>query len=93
MDSASPPLPVPTSDGLRAALIELVSGMQAMVSEKAFPRLMAAFIDAGEQEPTPPWSVSPVVVASCVLAPSQSLSHAGSVRNSIRAQSSSSRPV
>jgi hypothetical protein len=52
MDSASPPLPVPTSEGLRAALIELVSGMQAMLSEKVFPRLMAAFIDAAQQEPT-----------------------------------------
>jgi AcrR family transcriptional regulator len=51
MESASPPLPVPTSDGLRAALIELVSGMQAVLSEKAFPRLMAAFIDAAEREP------------------------------------------
>ncbi len=52
MESASPPLPAPTSDGLRAALIELLSGMQAVLSEKAFPRLMAAFIDAAEQEPT-----------------------------------------
>jgi AcrR family transcriptional regulator len=51
MDSASPPLPVPSSDGLRDALIELVSGMQAKLSEKVFPRLMAAFIDAAEQEP------------------------------------------
>jgi AcrR family transcriptional regulator len=52
MDSASPPLPLPTSDGLRTGLIELVSGMQAKLSEKAYPRLMAAFIDAAEQEPT-----------------------------------------
>jgi AcrR family transcriptional regulator len=52
IDSASPPLPAPTTDGLRAALIELVSGMQAVLKEKAFPRLMAAFIDAAEREPT-----------------------------------------
>lgn len=52
MASASPPLPAPTTEGLRAALIELVSGMQAALSEKAFPRLMAAFIDAAEREPS-----------------------------------------
>jgi AcrR family transcriptional regulator len=52
MKSASPPLPAPTTDGLRGALIELVSGMQAALSEKAFPRLLAAFIDAAEREPT-----------------------------------------
>lgn len=52
MDRSFQPAATPTTGALRADLIELVSGAQALVSDSPFPRLMAAFIDAVERDPT-----------------------------------------
>jgi AcrR family transcriptional regulator len=52
MDKAFQPLPMPTTGELRADLIELVSELQVLLRSQKFPRLMAAFIDAAERDPT-----------------------------------------
>ena len=52
MDMAFQPFPLPATGQLRTDLIELVSRLQALVSGQPFPRLMAAFIDAAERDPT-----------------------------------------
>lgn len=48
---ASRPFPLPATGQLRSDLIELVHRAQALLHERLFPRLMAAFIDAAEREP------------------------------------------
>ena len=52
LELVSQPLPLPATGRLRTDLIELVSGLQAVLSEESSPRLMAAFIDAAERDPT-----------------------------------------
>jgi AcrR family transcriptional regulator len=49
---ASHPFPVPATGHLRTDLVELLSKQVALLSEQRFPRLMAAFIDAAERDPT-----------------------------------------
>ncbi|HSR25961.1 MAG TPA: helix-turn-helix domain-containing protein, partial [Candidatus Eisenbacteria bacterium] len=43
LELVSQPLPLPATGRLRTDLIELVSGLQAVLSEESSPRLMAAF--------------------------------------------------
>jgi AcrR family transcriptional regulator len=52
MDLASQPFPVPATGQLRTDLIELVSRLEALLGGQPFPRLMAAFIDAAERDPS-----------------------------------------
>lgn len=52
MDLASQPFPLPATGQLRTDLIDLVSRLEALLREQPFPRLMAAFIDAAERDPT-----------------------------------------
>ena len=49
---ASRPLPLPATGDLRSDLVELMSSLEALFNEQPFPRLMAAFIDAAERDPT-----------------------------------------
>jgi len=51
MDLSTQPLPLPATGQLRTDLIEVVCGLEALLSDQSFPRLMAAFIDAAEREP------------------------------------------
>ena len=52
MDWSFQPLPTPATGELRADLVELMAGMEALFGGQPFPRLMAAFIDAAERDPT-----------------------------------------
>ena len=52
MDTSFRPFPLPATGQLRTDLIELVTRQQALLSGQRFPRLMAAFIDAAERDPT-----------------------------------------
>ena len=52
MDLSFQPFPLPATGQLRTDLIELVSRLEAQLSGQPFPRLMAAFIDAAERDPT-----------------------------------------
>jgi AcrR family transcriptional regulator len=52
MDAGFQPLALPSTGALRTDLIELLSLFEALVSHGPFPRLMAAFIDAAECDPT-----------------------------------------
>ena len=52
MDAVSVPLSPPVSGDLRGDLIELVKALDALLSSEPFGRLLAAFIDAAEREPT-----------------------------------------
>jgi AcrR family transcriptional regulator len=52
MDLTFQPLPLPATGQLRTDLIDLVSRLQTLLSGQPFPRLMAAFIDAAERDPT-----------------------------------------
>jgi len=52
MDSSFQPFPLPATGRLLSDLIELLSRFEALVSGQRFPRLMAAFIDAAERDPT-----------------------------------------
>ena len=52
MDLSFQPFPLPATGQLRTDLIELVSRLEALLSGQPFPRLMAAFIDAAERDPT-----------------------------------------
>jgi AcrR family transcriptional regulator len=52
MDRSFQPFPMPATGGLRTDLIELSSRFEALVGDSRFPRLMAAFIDAAERDPT-----------------------------------------
>jgi AcrR family transcriptional regulator len=51
MDLSFRPLPVPDTGRLRTDLIELLSRFQALLGDQAFPRLLAAVVDAAEREP------------------------------------------
>jgi AcrR family transcriptional regulator len=51
LDLSTQPLPLPATGQLRTDLIEVVSGLVALLNGQPFPRLMAAFIDAAEREP------------------------------------------
>ncbi len=50
MDRALPPFPPATGD-LRGDLVEILSRLEAHLGGQAFPRLMAAFVDAAERDP------------------------------------------
>lgn len=52
MDVGFQPFPSPTTGALRTDLVELLSMFEALVNLGPFPRLMAAFIDAAECDPT-----------------------------------------
>jgi len=52
MELVSRPFPVPATGQLRTDLIEIVSNLEALFSDQSFPRLLAAFIDAAERDPT-----------------------------------------
>ena len=49
---ASRPFPLPATGDLRSDLIELMGSLEQVLNEQPFPRLMAAFIDAAERDPT-----------------------------------------
>jgi AcrR family transcriptional regulator len=49
---ASRPFPVPETGVLRTDLIELVSKLEELLTAPPFARLMAAFIDAAERDPS-----------------------------------------
>jgi AcrR family transcriptional regulator len=49
---ASRPFPLPATGDLRSDLIELMRMVESLLNEQPFPRLMAAFIDAAERDPT-----------------------------------------
>jgi AcrR family transcriptional regulator len=49
---ASRPFPVPATGDLRADLIELMGQAVSLFGDEPFPRLMAAFVDAAERDPT-----------------------------------------
>lgn len=51
MDLSFQPLSPPTTGNVRTDLIELASGLEAMLVGQQFPRLMAAFMDAAERDP------------------------------------------
>jgi AcrR family transcriptional regulator len=51
MDLTFRPLSPPAVGELRADLIELLSAFRAQLGDPAFPRLMAAFVDAAERDP------------------------------------------
>jgi len=52
MDSSFQPLPLPATGELRADLVELMTGLEALLGGQPFPRLLAAFMDAAERDPT-----------------------------------------
>jgi AcrR family transcriptional regulator len=52
MDRSFQPFPMPAAGQLRADLVELLSRLEALLEDSRFPRLMAAFIDAAERDPT-----------------------------------------
>ena len=51
MELVTQPSPLPATGHLRTDLIELVSSLEALLSDESSPRLMAAFIDAAERDP------------------------------------------
>jgi AcrR family transcriptional regulator len=52
VDLVSRPFPLPATGQLRTDLVELVSRLEAMLSDPPFSRVMAAFVDAAERDPT-----------------------------------------
>jgi AcrR family transcriptional regulator len=52
MDTGFRPFPLPTTGYLRSDLVELLSTFEHLLDGQPFPRLMAAFIDAAERDPT-----------------------------------------
>jgi AcrR family transcriptional regulator len=52
LELATQPLAVPVTGELRTDLIELITGLMALVGGRPVARLMAAFIDAAERDPT-----------------------------------------
>jgi AcrR family transcriptional regulator len=52
MDLTFEPFPFPSTGRLRTDLIKLISMQEAMLKGHLFPRLMAAFIDAAELDPS-----------------------------------------
>jgi AcrR family transcriptional regulator len=51
MDLGFRTLPVPATGQLRTDLVELLSGLEALLSSQPYPRLTAAFIDGAERDP------------------------------------------
>ena len=49
---ASRPLPQPMTGNVHSDLLEFMRSGQSLLREQLFPRLMAAFIDAAERDPT-----------------------------------------
>lgn len=52
MDAEAPAAPVPDTGELRSDLGELLAALHALLSTRPFPRLLAAFVDAAERDPT-----------------------------------------
>jgi AcrR family transcriptional regulator len=52
MDLSFQPIPMPATGHLRTDLIELFTRFEALLGDRPFPRLMAAFVDAAERDPT-----------------------------------------
>jgi AcrR family transcriptional regulator len=52
MDTTFQPLPAPQTGSLRSDLTALLDRFVHVLTETPFPRLMAAFIDAAERDPT-----------------------------------------
>jgi AcrR family transcriptional regulator len=52
MDWSFQPLPLPTTGALRTDLVELLSMFETLLNQERFPRLMVAFINAAECDPT-----------------------------------------
>jgi AcrR family transcriptional regulator len=52
MELVADPFAPPATGRLRTDLVELVSRLLALVGDQPFPRLMAAFVDAAERDPT-----------------------------------------
>jgi AcrR family transcriptional regulator len=52
MEQATQPVVAPATGELRTDLVELISGLQSLVGGRPVARLMAAFIDAAERDPT-----------------------------------------
>jgi AcrR family transcriptional regulator len=52
MDLGFQPLPLPATGQLRTDLVELLSGLEALLCNQPYPRLTAAFIDGAERDPT-----------------------------------------
>jgi AcrR family transcriptional regulator len=52
MDLGFQPFPLPATGALRTDLIEFLTLFESLVNHGPFPRLMAAFIDAAEWDPT-----------------------------------------
>jgi len=50
MELGFQPLPRPATGQLRTDLIELLGGLEALLSSQPFPRLTAAFIDGAERD-------------------------------------------
>lgn len=51
MDLTFRPFAPPATGELRGDLIELLSSLDALLGDRTFPRLLAAFIDAAERDP------------------------------------------
>jgi len=51
MDLGFALLPLPATGQLRTDLIELFSGLEALLNSQPYPRLTAAFIDGAERDP------------------------------------------
>jgi len=52
MDAAFRPVPTPDTGSVRGDLLQVLDRAVHLLSEGPFPRLMAAFIDAAERDPT-----------------------------------------
>jgi AcrR family transcriptional regulator len=52
MDAGFQPFSLPSTGALRTDLIEIFSAFESLVTRGPFSRLMAAFIDAAERDPT-----------------------------------------
>ena len=52
MDLTFQPLPPPAEGDVRADLIELLTRFESLLADRTFGRLMAAFVDAAERDPT-----------------------------------------
>jgi AcrR family transcriptional regulator len=52
MDTTFQPFAPPQTGDLRRDLTELLTGLARLLQDSPYPRLMAAFIDAAEQDPT-----------------------------------------
>jgi AcrR family transcriptional regulator len=52
MDTGFHPFPLPSTGALRTDLIQILTAFESLVTRGPFSRLMAAFIDAAERDPT-----------------------------------------